>query len=351
MSDVFKPYDERAKKGLLRRVVSPCGRLVLYNYTDQCTFEKAWDEYTLAARGLIFELSTGNVVARPFPKFFNLGENESVSFANLPQEEFIAYEKMDGSLGIIYHYDNEWHVATRGSFTSDQAIRGKQILLEQIQEPYFHEDCTYLAEIIYPENKIIVNYGTETKLSLLGIINRDTGIEPLYMAVAAEGAGFHIPSRTEGKSLLQLMEEKKSLPKDEEGWVIRFSSGLRVKIKGDEYLKIAKILSECSPLAFWEVMENGKVPLSYLQQIPEEFLPEITPIVEKLETNYKSLAHEIGTAYFTECMGRNTSNRKEMALAFSKYVHKGALFSLLDGKESAVINYIMKQIRPTGNIL
>ena len=67
----FQPYVE---KGLIRQVISPCKRLILWNYTDHCTYERAWDEITLNARGTVYEIATGKVIARAFPKFFNFSE-------------------------------------------------------------------------------------------------------------------------------------------------------------------------------------------------------------------------------------------------------------------------------------
>jgi len=36
----FSEYDKLTEEGFLRKVISPCGDLVLYNYTDKCTYEK-----------------------------------------------------------------------------------------------------------------------------------------------------------------------------------------------------------------------------------------------------------------------------------------------------------------------
>ena len=119
-------FDELVELGYLRRVEN--GPLVLYNYTDKCTYDKYWNEYTIIARGLILEKETGKVIAKPFPKFWNLGEREETFFKNLPELGYTPFEKLDGSLGILFYYDNKWNIATRGSFTSDQAIKGAEIL-------------------------------------------------------------------------------------------------------------------------------------------------------------------------------------------------------------------------------
>src|SRR5690606_36552854 len=108
----------------------------------------------------------------PFGKFFNLGEMPETRLENLPKENYTVTEKMDGSLGIIYNYKGKWRVATRGSLSSEQAKRAEQILTKYDMSE-IPINFTILVEIIYPENKIVVNYGNEEKLVVLGAYDRD----------------------------------------------------------------------------------------------------------------------------------------------------------------------------------
>ena len=52
------------------------GSLVIFNYTVMCTYKRRWNWFERVSRGLILNTSTGEVVARPFDKFFNWGELE-----------------------------------------------------------------------------------------------------------------------------------------------------------------------------------------------------------------------------------------------------------------------------------
>jgi len=117
----------------------------IYNYSRMCQYEGKWDHITLACRGLILD-NEGNVIAKPFPKFFNYEELEGLKFreSKIPNEPFEVFEKMDGSLGIVFNYDGKWHVATKGSFTSEQAIRGAEILKKYNVEFGMYADHTYL---------------------------------------------------------------------------------------------------------------------------------------------------------------------------------------------------------------
>jgi RNA ligase len=352
-------FEDMVRHGYLRKTETE--DLVLYGYTDQCTFARAWDtKYTRDARGIIFEKKTGRLVAKPFPKFFNLGEMEEVSLLNLPKEPYEVFEKCDGSLGIIYYYGGKWNVATRGSFNSEQAVKGAEIL-KRYNVEVLPTYCTFLVEIIYPENKIIVDYKGEEKLVMLGAYSAQTQEEADWEWVTHIAKISGIPRANKYEyTIEQMIEMQKTMPKDEEGFVVRFESGARVKIKGHEYLRIAKIISQLSPLSLWEGMELGQVKNEYLSQVPEEFQKEIEPIIEALENQYSTVLAEIkvDVSKVMKLPEFTSPLNKEARKAVGLYLHgkhdlkhPSAMFLFLNSQDAALDYYIMKQIRPTGNVL
>jgi len=355
----FTELEKLSEEGYLRKVVSPCNKLVLFNYTDKCTFERKWNKHTLNSRGTVYEIESGKTVARAFQKFFNFSELTSCKQKTILNgsgvyASYTSHEKADGSLGIIYHYDGTWRVNTRGSFTSDQAIRGAEIL-KNYDISKLNKNLTYLCEIIYPENKIIVEYGDVEKLVLLAAFGTESGREVLL-------DGFNQPfevAETYSHTIKEMIELQKTIPKDQEGFVVRFSNGERVKFKGHEYLQIARILKNCSPLALWENMSDGIVDRKFLETIPEEIYPEVEPIVEKLEVNYYlTLFHlsleagrvslDIGTSELN-----SNEDRKKLGLYLkeNRVKHSSAMFPYFLKQYDRVQDYIMKTIRPTGNVL
>ena len=86
---------------------------------------------------------------------------------------------MDGSLGIAFYYQDRWVFASRGSFTSDQAIKGYGMFVNLLNtsRTHFSKGYTYLFEIIYPENRIVVDYMDAERLVLLGKIGTLSGEE------------------------------------------------------------------------------------------------------------------------------------------------------------------------------
>jgi RNA ligase len=221
--------------------------LYIYNYSAKAQYEACWNEVTLACRGLILD-EHYNCVARPFPKFFNMEEVEDI----IPwHETYEIVEKMDGSLGILYWIENKPYIATRGSFNSEQALKATTLLYEKYAAsfPYLNKTKTYLFEIIYPENRIVVNYGEREELVLLAIIDSVSGAE-----TGLADIGFPLPRRLSNQSVMELKQHQKE---NEEGYVLKFHSGYRIKMKFDEYVRLHKILTQISSLSIWEFLKDN----------------------------------------------------------------------------------------------
>lgn len=359
------PYEERAKLGLLSKQESDDG-LVIYNYTNQCAYEKKWDKYTLECRGLIFEKSTGKVIARTFNKFFNLAETKSSLLQNLPNENYECFEKVDGSLGIVFNYKGIWRVATRGSFISIQAQTAQKMLDGQYVMDDIHEYITLLTEIIYPANRVspgarlVIDYGSESFLVLLAAFNRDTGRELSYEEVQNLATMTHMPVvKRYDYTIEEMITLQKTLPKDREGFVVRFTSGFRIKIKGDEYCKMHKILNSITPLNLWALMEPQNmfmVPDSYMMTIPEEYRQEAVNIIYKMQNNAISIMLELSSDMkAVQDAIPNMKDFKAIGLFLKdhsgKLKHPGMVFPYLRIGPKAVNDYVYKVIRPHNNLL
>ena len=351
-------FDKYVEEKILNRVESDCGNLVLFNYTDKCTFDKAWDDVTLNARGTVYEKDTGKVVAKAFPKFFNFGELDLDKQQEiLNSKSFDVYEKMDGSLGIIYNYKGQWRVNTRGSFSSDQAIKAQK-LLKNYDLSKLYPTTTLLVEIIYPENRIIVDYKDEEKLVLLAAYNHvaDMEILPLNCPQLAS-TNLPVAPKYNFSSIESLQTHLETLGYDEEGYVVRLDSGYRVKFKSAEYLRLARILSNMSPLAFWEKMEKGRIDREFLEQLPEEFRDECDEMATKLEQQYIEVYREILDETKIAIFSMTTEETKKfdkfkqlgLYLKSSSMKHTGAIFCVVRENNEGLEKYIMRYIRPKAN--
>ncbi len=321
--------NEMLEEGYVVFQKHPEANLFIYNYSAKTQYEQIWNEVTLACRGLILDVD-GEVVARPFGKFFNLGERAN---QKIPVEPFEVYEKMDGSLGISYWLNNELKIATRGSFISEQSQKAMRILQKKYPNAHkkINKKYTYLFEIIYPENRIVVDYGIKEDLVLLAVIETATGKE-----MPLEDVGFPIVKKYDG---LQDINQLKTLEEpNREGFVIKFESGFRLKVKFEEYVRIHKVISQVSTISIWEYLKTGQSFDEILEQVPDEFYDWIKLQRKKLEAEYLAIETKAKSEF------KILANRKETALYFMQCSYPKILFSILDKRDYSSI--IWKYIRP-----
>ena len=307
----------------------------IYNYGPKVQYEKLWNDITLQCRGLILD-SEYNVIARPFKKFFNLEEHTNEDIPLLP---FEVYEKMDGSLGILYWIGDEPFIATRGSFESDQAIYATKILHNRYINviPRLDKTKQYLFEIIYPENRIVVDYGNVHDIILLAVIDKETGLD-----CELEPIGFPIVKRYDG--IKDIYDLKKLEENNKEGFVVKFQNGFRLKVKFEEYVRLHKILTQVSSRTIWQVLVDGGDFDEILDKVPDEFYNWVKDTKSTLENNYKSIEEESNKLFHRFYSWNLGQTRAEFAEYAKKQKHPAILFKMLDGKKYDYI--IWKIIEP-----
>jgi hypothetical protein len=319
-------------RGLVIGQTHPTLPLAIFNYSRECQYNGNWDDITLNCRGLVLD-TKGNVIAKPFPKFFNYEEHKP---EDIPNESFEVYEKMDGSLGIIFHYEGEWHIATRGSFTSEQSIKGKE-MLDKLSKTALIPGYTYLVEIIYPENRIVVDYGDEEKLVVLGAYNNETGKEVEVDEMVNEGWEVVMKYKTWGEDWETL---KKEISKDNEGYVIRFSGGMRMKVKGEEYVRLHRILTNFSTKDIWELLKNGEPLEPFLDRVPDEFDAWVKEVVRDLQTQFDTIKTDMEAEF------RELIDKKEFADKIADNPIRSLLFKRLDSYSPQLDEMIWKLLKP-----
>ena len=328
--------DEMVEEGWLISQVHPSLDLTIYNYSQRTQYERMWNEETLSCRGLVLD-SSDNIVARPFKKFFNLSEVED-QIPNLPFEVF---EKMDGSLGIFFWYKGNPVFASRGSFTSDQSKVGWGILKET-EYSLLKEGITYLFETIYPENRIVVDYGDDERLVLLGAIETESGREIPYEELKEGLEEFELVKKwTNKKSISDLIKENDPI---REGYVFRFSNGYRIKVKFEEYCRLHKIITNVSNVDIWEKLKDNLPLDEILDKVPDEFYGWVKKTENDLREKFQDVLEESEERIYLIKKKLGNSERRIYAEEIKKEKNPGILFNLLDERTPDQI--IWKLIRP-----
>lgn len=206
------------------------------------------------ARGLILN-DNGEVVARPFTKFFNLHEligreNLSLEVQNLSREDdgpIEVTDKRDGSM-VIAFYNNGLKFASSGALESEHAdmfhnaskrLRSKDTYgkIEELSKTY-----TILLEYTSPDNRVVLEYDEE-KLILIGLIETKTGIDHTMKEIKEITYGFGVEyvEVLTMSNLAQVLEYIENT-KDIEGVVVLFTDTMkRIKIKTEDYFTKHKI--------------------------------------------------------------------------------------------------------------
>lgn len=333
-------------EGLISETKHPVLPLWIYNYTPQCVYAHAWNELTLLCRGLILD-EYGRIVERPFEKFFNIEEHSRSDI--LFREPFQVFEKMDGSLGILYRSPEGLAVATRGSFQSEQAIWATQWLRAfqpdyRVNEWTPDPSYTYLFEIIYKNNRIVVDYGAFEGLVFLAAVHKNTGASMFTFGDERDYPGLHVKRfDSEDMKPHDLLEIEKP---NEEGFVVFFpNSNRRVKAKMAEYVRVHRIVTGTNTKRIWEWLASGQDITEMLDHVPDEFYDFVRGTVTTLSSKAGAL-HAKAKLDHDRIMAKLGPNckRKDFAMEALKYRNNSLIFALHDGK--SIDDAIWKMVKP-----
>lgn len=348
-------FDDWGSHG--RIYVRHSGDLSIFNYRQTAIYDNKWPFLERVSRGLIINNKTCRIVARPFDKFFNWNERGRTTEAAVE----LVTEKMDGSLGILYWQELTPHIATRGSFDSDQAIWATNYFRENLlpawpvlRAPHLIEDFTLMFEIIYPENRVIVDYGDRETLVLIAARHKESGeylsyksMERLCELVEDHGGWLELVGRPvfgtgdEAIRVSDMVLSQQKLSEWEEGWVAFFEDGSIFKFKSHDYMALQKkIMGLSFKNTVKAVREGTHIDIELL--IPEEFLGQYKTWVFNIKLRYLRIAQRVSDAL----AAAPQITRKEFAMwVLEKYPDiSHIIFACVDGKgyEDKIFDKILK---------
>jgi RNA ligase len=330
LADVLDPVElaTAVEKGHVRLQRHPSRPLTIYNYTEACQYAAAWTPVTLACRGLIVD-GSGQVLARPYQKFFNHSEGNAP--APTPGAAVLVTDKADGSLGIVYDDGDGPAVATRGSFASDQARHATALLRSRYPGWVPPAGLTVLVEIVYPGNRIVVDYDGLDDLILLGAVDIVTGRSHGPAAVPSWPGPV-----VESFAYATFAEALAAPPRDgREGLVVHFTDAdQRVKIKYAEYVRLHRLVTGLTARTVWEVLVAGGDLDALTEALPDEFHAWVRGVATGLTSAVEAQAAAVEHAYAGIVAGLPDGwGRKEFAAVAVKHPQRGALFLRLDDKD------------------
>jgi RNA ligase len=197
------------------------------------------------ARGIIFNTETGDIIRRPFFKFFNINEREETQIHNLDfSKEHWVDTKLDGSMIAVFAHEGKLVWGTKMVAPDFHDMVEKFVESSDIDYAGFcwqliNDGYTPIFEWMHPQKRIVIDYGKEPALTLLAVRNMITGV---FADISDIDPDYGVPiveqhsKVTDPKAFMEYVHDLKNA----EGFVIRWADDHRVKIKAYDYLQIHK---------------------------------------------------------------------------------------------------------------
>ena len=273
-------------------------------------------------RGIIFDTETGEILRRPFHKFFNVNEREETQdhVVDLSQDHAIL-EKLDGSMIAPFVVNGEMIWGTKMGATDVakpvEAFVEANSHYRQFAKFTISRGYTPIFEWCSRKQRIVLDY-KEDQLILTAIRDLTTGRYMSRDLMEAHAESYRIPvvrqfePQTDMKAFLEYVRDLEDL----EGFVVRFSDGHMLKLKCDWYVQIHKakeaILQDRNivELILDEKLDDVKAHL------PQEDRDRLT----QFENDFNAIRDLTGTALhhtLSAVRYRDNMPRKEFATDFS----------------------------------
>lgn len=313
-------------------------------------------------RGMIFCNETGNILRRPYHKFFNVNERDETQekAVNL-SEPHVILEKLDGSMIVPFSVNDKiiWGTkmgATEVAKPVEEFVKDRREYHEFAKEA-LNNGWSPIFEWCSRKQRIVLDYA-EDQLILTAMRNMYTGEYALHGNLEMLGKGYAIPvvrafePQTDMGAFLEYTRDLQDL----EGFVVRFEDGHMLKLKCHWYVQIHKakeaILQDRNIV---ELIIENKLDDIKAHLTPEE-RDNLSVFEEKISTKLLYLSSKIHglTYHYTDVL---KVDRKTFALEHANLVDpfmKPLIFQLWDGNtperaHSLVLNTIRNRLTRNSN--
>ena len=318
----------------------------LVNFAD--TFPNPWEKYNFPldgekevlntnstllreCRGLVFDKETGRVISRRYHKFFNLNEKPETAHEKLDfTKPHVILEKLDGSMIAPYiTSDGELYIGTKMGDT-DVAKNAADFISRNDNISEFIEAClrgdeTPIFEWCSRRNRIVVDY-PDDMLILTAVRDNITGKYLKYSVIKELSKIWQIQCVKAIESTSDDILSSLSTLEDAEGYVIRFDDGHMIKVKGDWYVQLHRLLDSVKnekdiiPLILNDKLDDAKA------FFPDDLAIKLDRFGEKMMQNIFVFADSV--LFSTRLLFASQYSDKEFAEAIKESPIKSLFFSI-----------------------
>ena len=303
------------------------------------------------ARGIILdEDNNWSVVAYPYNKFWEF-DNPLADIIDWKTAK--VFEKVDGLLCYLFWYDNQWHVATSGTpdgggNVGDFNFTFAELFWKTWNDLNYklpaHTTLTYIFELCTPYNRVVVPHKT-SRIVFHGArkIKNEYYQESYCYDIASLNPSWEAIKSFDLKSWDECIKVSQDLnPMEQEGFVVCDAFFNRIKLKTEQYKRIAKIRDHISINSIIEIIRKGE-DLEFLK-----YYPEFTDLYNDIYNRYLNLILNVRKIYqgIIAALQENYT-RKDFAQKAVNTPYKDILFQLFDHKDirNILINMNIKYLK------
>jgi hypothetical protein len=329
-----------------------------------------WTEDTLIYRSSIWNRD-GELISAGFKKFFNYTEQPDLVPDPTDDQlvEGSIVEKMDGSLLIISKYKGELICRTRGTFNVENLENGFEIeFLKKKYPKLFNSDLyealdyevSILCEWTTPTNVIVLKYGDEPELKLIGIIYHGDYSMMQQSTLESWSRVLDVPRpMTYTFNNVQHMVQTIKHLEDKEGVVVYYEcEQIQKKFNAAKYLKLHRFKENATWKNVLRLYVDGEYEsianfMEYIKNVFDfECLEMITQFVAPIHcASVDELGKLAELKEEVENLKKFKETRKDQALyiieQFGNTKYKSVAFLFLDNKKpckDAMFNLIYDRL-------
>jgi RNA ligase len=293
-------------------------------------------------RGMIFDTATGNLISRPYHKFFNVGEREETNLDKIDlTQPHVVLEKLDGSMIRPIPTPEGFRLGTKAGIT-DVAMNAEYFIADKPEYAKFIKSSfacglTPIFEWCSRKNRIVVDY-SEDNLILTAVRDMRSGNYIPYSQMVETGKNYAIPvvkaiagDETDIEKIVDHIRKWD----DGEGVVIRFDDGHMVKIKADEYILRHRSKEQInSEKNIIQVIINDAVD-DMIPLLTEDDATRLRKFQSEFWCAVDGVAQDLTTIF--EGGDKMYPDKKEFAVEFVNRmllpIHRPFMFGMKQGKE------------------
>lgn len=310
---------------------------------------------SLATRGTVFALDRkdgifkGQIACLPFFKFFNHGEQHA---HNAPDEDIVTIQrKADGSLIKVFNHEDEWIVATNGTAVASPEF--KELFERSINcsvedfDNIFDRNKTYLFELCSPENKIVVHYEVPHGKLLM------TRCKYTHIELPNEPSPGNY-------DVIETVDNFEPSEVGEEGVVVIYKGGHRVKRKTHWYLSLHKTMGKSFNGSHWDNVlsaiyggyyddviamipekhrERAKLYYDALYDFDQHVEQMIIPYKLEKQSDKSKLVEDLKNGFFEKAIEKEWLRKLVLNVLFGKYPNL-YVHATKPGKGKELRNYV-----------